>query len=135
MEKARSRETPIVRCVWEGEDYVVTKSAFGALDQFAGLSIQHRDLLVARVPITSYNLHVLGFFFPSPLISLMARLCTGIQLLLLPYSQFFPNSRVIRYIKYRLHFSMFDNFSYAVYSDYFVGWITRRKSRRRMFQL
>jgi len=30
---------------------------------------------------------------------------------------------------------MFDNFSYAVYSDYFVGWIARRKSRRRMFQL
>jgi hypothetical protein len=38
----------------------------------------------------------------------------GIPLLLLPYPQFFPNSRIIRYIKYRLHFSMFDNFSYAV---------------------
>ena len=34
-------------------------------------------------------------------------------------SQFFPNSGVIRHIKYWLHFSMFDNVSYAVYSDYF----------------
>src|SRR5580698_9415746 len=56
-------------------------------------------------------------------------------LLLLPYSQFFPNSRVIDYIKYRLRFSMFDNVNDAVYSDYFVGWITGRKPRRRMFQI
>lgn len=55
--------------------------------------------------------------------------------LLLPYSQFFGNSRIIRYIKYRLHFSVFDNFGYAVYSDYFVGWVTRGKSGRRMSQL
>jgi len=61
--------------------------------------------------------------------------CPGIPLLLLPYPQFFPNSGIIRYIKYRLRFSMFDNFSCAIYGDYFVGWITRRKSRWGMFQL
>jgi len=30
---------------------------------------------------------------------------------------------------------MFDNFSYAVYSDYFIGWITRSKSLGRLFQM
>jgi len=30
---------------------------------------------------------------------------------------------------------MFDDFDYAVYCDYFVGWITRRKSWRRTFQV
>jgi hypothetical protein len=34
-------------------------------DQLARLRIQHRDLLVARVQITPYNLHVLGSFPPS----------------------------------------------------------------------
>ena len=36
------------------------------LDQLARLRIQHRNLLVARVQITTYNLHVLGSFPPSP---------------------------------------------------------------------
>jgi hypothetical protein len=35
------------------------------LDQLARLRIQHGDLLVARMQITSYNLHVLGSFPPS----------------------------------------------------------------------
>ena len=63
----------------------------------------------------------------------VARLCAGTAPLLLGCSQFFPDGGVIRYIEYRLRFSMFDNVSYAVYSDYLVGWITRRESRRRMF--
>ena len=49
--------------------------------------------------------------------------------------QFFPNSSVIRYIKYRFHLSMFNYFSYAFYSDYFIGWITRSKSLGRVFQM
>jgi hypothetical protein len=36
-----------------------------ALDQFARLVVQHRNLLVARMQITPYNLHVLGSFPPS----------------------------------------------------------------------
>jgi len=36
------------------------------LDQLARFIIQHRDLLVGRVQITSYNLHVLGSFPSSP---------------------------------------------------------------------
>jgi len=51
------------------------------------------------------------------------------------YSEFFPYSRIIRYVKYRLLFSVFDNFSHVSYSDYFVAWITGRKSRRRVFQV
>jgi Abortive infection alpha/Protein of unknown function (DUF2806) len=35
------------------------------LNQLARLLVQHRHLLVARVQITSYNLHVLGSFPPS----------------------------------------------------------------------
>ncbi len=35
------------------------------LDQLASLVIQHRNLLVARMQITTYNLHVLGSFPPS----------------------------------------------------------------------
>ncbi len=35
------------------------------LNQFARLCIQHRNLLVARMQITPYNLHVLGSFPPS----------------------------------------------------------------------
>src|SRR6185312_16773997 len=34
-------------------------------NQLARLLIQHRDLLVARMQITPYNLHVLGSFPPS----------------------------------------------------------------------
>ena len=41
---------------------------------------------------------------------------------------FFQNSGVIRYIKYWFHLFMFDDFSDTVDSDYFVGWIIRRKS-------
>src|SRR5438105_1038881 len=36
-----------------------------ALDQLAGLVVQHGNLLVARMQITPYNLHVLGSFPPS----------------------------------------------------------------------
>ena len=35
------------------------------LHQLARLRIQHRDLLVARMQVTPYNLHVLGSFPPS----------------------------------------------------------------------
>ena len=35
------------------------------LDQFARFLVQHRDLLVACMQITTYNLHVLGSFLPS----------------------------------------------------------------------
>jgi hypothetical protein len=49
----------------------VKRSCFSALvlqatlHQLACLRIQHRNLLVARVQITTYNLHVLGSFPPS----------------------------------------------------------------------
>jgi len=36
-----------------------------AREEFACLRIQHRHLLVARMQITPYNLHVLGSFPPS----------------------------------------------------------------------
>jgi hypothetical protein len=35
-------------------------------NQLARFIIQHRNLLVARVQITPYNLHVLGSSLPSP---------------------------------------------------------------------
>jgi hypothetical protein len=36
-----------------------------ALDEFARFFVQHRNLLVARVQIAAYNLHVLGSSSPS----------------------------------------------------------------------
>ena len=47
----------------------------------------------------------------------------------------FHYSRVISNIEYWLRLSMFDNVSYAVYSDYFVGWIIRIKSLWGILQL
>ena len=37
----------------------------------------------------------------------------------------FPNSRIIRYIKNRLHLSMFDDFSGSLDSDLLVEWISK----------
>jgi hypothetical protein len=52
-----------------------------------------------------------------------------------PTQKFLPYSGVIIDIEDWLHLFMFNNLSDAVYRDYVKGWIARRKSLRRIFQI